>query len=64
MSRARTGGRAPRGKAYFGNRTALTVDGLHALAFDHDLLGRETERTVDGTYPAAGVRTAIPGWKP
>ncbi|MFC9455651.1 hypothetical protein [Streptomyces sp. NPDC056983] len=40
------------------------MDGLHALAFDHDLLGRETERTVDGTYPATGVRTAIPGWKP
>ncbi|MFH8937156.1 DUF6531 domain-containing protein [Streptomyces griseosporeus] len=29
-----------------GNRSALTVDGRHALTFSHDLLGRETERAV------------------
>ncbi|MBO1336049.1 DUF6531 domain-containing protein [Streptomyces sp. VRA16 Mangrove soil] len=42
-----TGARTDSAWDEVGNRTALTVDGRHTLAFAHDLLGRETGRTLN-----------------
>ncbi|MFI0229754.1 DUF6531 domain-containing protein [Streptomyces sp. NPDC017086] len=43
----------------FGNRTRLSLDTRHGIAFAHDLLGQETERTIGQRVLLSSVRDGL-----
>ncbi|MFF0788932.1 DUF6531 domain-containing protein [Streptomyces spiralis] len=54
-----TGARTTAGWDAFGNRTHLSLDARHTLAFTYDVLGQETERTLGERVSLSSVRDGL-----